>query len=94
MAQWPFKGFQAEGRPGGLSTRVGLVFGGGVGTMDSGAEVMGSLVLLFVATWVVVLLPAGMAGRRNRSAVLWSLVSLLGSPPLAILALLVPGKSR
>lgn len=31
---------------------------------------------LFIALWLYILLPAGMADRRNRSQLIWILISL------------------
>ena len=47
--------------------------------------------MLWFGVWLVILLPAGMAEDRNRSALLWVLVSLFGSPVLAILLLMALG---
>jgi len=49
------------------------------------------VLLLAFAVWIVFVVPASMAKRRNRSAVLWILVSLVGSPLLAILLLFIFG---
>lgn len=54
------------------------------------------LVLIFsvwFVLWLYVLLPAGMATRRNRSAFIWVLIGLFGSPILAVLLLLALGNS-
>lgn len=50
--------------------------------------ILAFLVGLFLAFWLCVLLPADMAKNRNRSALIWVLISLFGSPILAILLLL------
>ncbi len=52
------------------------------------------LLALYFVVWVYILLPAGMAERRNRSQFLWVLVSLIGSPILACLLLLLFGDSE
>ncbi len=52
------------------------------------------LLALFVVLWLYILLPAGMAERRNRSQVIWVLISLVGSPFLAVLLLLALGDAR
>lgn len=51
------------------------------------------LVALYVAVWIFILLPAGMATSRGRSAFGWVLVNLLISPILACLLLLMLGQS-
>jgi hypothetical protein len=43
--------------------------------------------VLFVSFWLCILIPAEMAKGRNRSAIVWVLVSLLFSPILAIILL-------
>lgn len=63
---------------------------------DPASGFFGLLVLLFClwfGLWLYVLLPADMARRRNRSAFIWVLISLFGSPILAILLLLALGNS-
>jgi len=56
-----------------------------------------SLVLFLIAiafvVWLYILLPAGMAERRNRSQIIWVLISLVGSPILACLLLLALGNA-
>lgn len=56
----------------------------------------GLLLLLFIITIVVVLLvvPVKMANRRGRSAIVWFLFSLLFSPFLAMLFLLLLGETN
>lgn len=56
------------------------------------ALVGGLLVLLFVL-WLYILLPANMARERNRGALIWVLISLFGSPILAILLLIALGNA-
>jgi ABC-type methionine transport system permease subunit len=54
------------------------------------------LVWLFafaIGVWLYIILPAQMAGKRNRSQVIWVLISLVGSPFLAILLLLALGNA-
>jgi len=51
------------------------------------------LVALYVVVWIFILLPAGMATSRGRSAFGWVLVSLLISPILACLLLLMLGQN-
>lgn len=53
-----------------------------------------ALFALFVVLWLYVLLPAGMAERRNRSQLIWVLISLFGSPILACLLLLALGDAE
>jgi hypothetical protein len=62
------------------------------------SELVSSLVALFVGVcligivlWLYIFLPAGMATSRNRNAVIWVLISIFGSPILAILLLLALG---
>ncbi|MFG6082539.1 hypothetical protein ACEUZ9_003188 [Paracoccus litorisediminis] len=52
--------------------------------------IFGIAVLLLVL-WFYLVVPAQMASRRNRSAFLWVLISLFGSPILAILLLFAMG---
>lgn len=54
------------------------------------------LVVLFAITVFVIwlyILPITMAGRRNRSGLIWFLIGLVGSPLLAILLLLALGNA-
>ncbi|WP_171104036.1 hypothetical protein [Ruegeria sp. HKCCD7255] len=48
------------------------------------------LILLVIVIWLYIL-PITMAGRRNRSGLIWFLIGLVGSPLLAILLLLALG---
>lgn len=61
------------------------------------ADGLFSFVVLLIAAafavWLYILLPAGMAERRNRSKLIWVLISLVGSPILACLLLLALGNS-
>ncbi|WP_374373044.1 hypothetical protein [Tabrizicola sp.] len=41
--------------------------------------------------WIIFVLPANMAAKRGRSPGIWVLISLVGSPPLAILLLIALG---
>ena len=52
------------------------------------------LIALFFVLWLYILLPAGMAERRNRSRLIWVLISLVGSPILACLLLLALGDAE
>lgn len=65
--------------------------------MDDPAGGAFAIVALLIGFWLVlwlyVLLPAGMARRRNRSAFIWVLISLFGTPILAVLLLLALGNS-
>lgn len=47
--------------------------------------------LLYLVIWLFILLPIEMARARNRSAVVWVLVSLLLSPLVAIIGLALLG---
>lgn len=58
-----------------------------------GLFIVGLLFSCWLVLWLYVLLPAGMAKRRNRSALIWVLIGLFGSPILAILLLLALGNS-
>jgi hypothetical protein len=49
--------------------------------------------LLLFAIWIYIWLPASMASRRGRSAIGWVLLSLIFSPLLSIIALLVLGRT-
>ncbi|MBT8424377.1 MAG: hypothetical protein KJO67_05335 [Silicimonas sp.] len=55
--------------------------------------VIGLATLAFVF-WLYILLPAQMAGNRNRSALIWVLISLVGSPLLAVLLLIALGDAE
>ena len=65
--------------------------------MDDPAGGAFAIVALLIGFWLIlwlyVLLPAGMARRRNRSAFIWVLISLFGTPILAVLLLLALGNS-
>ena len=50
-----------------------------------------AILAIWFAVWLVVLLPYRMAIARNREGVAWVLVSLFGSPFLAIVLLLALG---
>lgn len=50
------------------------------------------LVLVFVF-WLYIIVPAQMARNRKRSALVWVLISIVGSPLLAILLLIALGKA-
>ncbi len=54
---------------------------------------VGLLFLIVLGVFVIWLyiLPITMAGRRNRSGLIWFLIGLVGSPLLAILLLLALG---
>jgi hypothetical protein len=51
------------------------------------------LIAIAFVVWLYILLPAGMAERRNRSQIIWVLISLVGSPILACLLLLALGNA-
>ena len=59
--------------------------------MEELVPIIVMLFVLFVVIWLYIILPAQMAETRNRSTVIWMLISLVGSPLLAILLLLVLG---
>ncbi len=59
--------------------------------MDDLLSLIFGLIALLVVVWLYILLPAGMAERRNRSQFIWVLISLFGSPVLACLLLLALG---
>ncbi|RCW77874.1 hypothetical protein [Paracoccus lutimaris] len=46
---------------------------------------------MLLVLWFYLVVPAQMASRRNRSPFLWVLISLFGSPILAILLLFAMG---
>lgn len=58
----------------------------------------GAIILLLLGAvlflWIAIILPAQMAGARGRSGLLWVLISLVGSPLLAILLLLALGDAQ
>ncbi len=58
--------------------------------MDGIVSVLFLIVLLVLVVWLYIL-PITMAGRRNRSGLIWFLIGLVGSPLLAILLLLALG---
>ncbi len=62
--------------------------------MDVFAFLFGAVAFCLVAwfiVWLAILLPHRMAVARNRDGVAWVLVSLFGSPFLAIIALWLLG---
>lgn len=50
--------------------------------------------VLWFSVWLFILLPYRMANARQRDGFAWVLVSLLGSPLLAIILLLFLGQKR
>jgi len=62
--------------------------------MDNLASLFLSLIVLIFVIWFWIFLPLQMANRRNRSAVIWLLISILFSPILAILLLLALGNDK
>ncbi|WP_294971274.1 hypothetical protein [Tabrizicola sp.] len=53
--------------------------------------------MVFVMTftiWIIFILPANMAAERGRSPGVWVLISIVGSPPLAILLLIALGDAQ
>ena len=59
--------------------------------MENIAGVLFGFLAVCLVGWFYILLPAGMAERRNRSQLIWVLISLVGSPILACLLLLALG---
>lgn len=62
--------------------------------MEGLFSIVFGLLALFVVIWLYFLLPAGMAERRNRSQLVWVLISVFGSPVLACLLLLALGDAE
>jgi hypothetical protein len=62
--------------------------------MEGIFAVVFGLLALWLCIWLYILLPADMAERRNRSKLIWVLVSLFGSPILACLLLLALGDAE
>lgn len=56
-----------------------------------GLSIVALLLGCWLVLWLYIFLPAGMARRRNRSAFIWVLIGLFGSPILAVLLLLALG---
>ena len=52
------------------------------------------LALMYFGVWLYVLLPADMARDRNRDPLIWALISIVGSPLLAILLLIALGDAK
>ena len=61
------------------------------GNMDSILRLIYLLMFLWLALWFFILLPAKSARERNRSPLIWVLISLFGSTILAILLLIALG---
>jgi len=61
--------------------------------MNELGSILLGLMVLFIVIWLYIILPAQMAGTRNRSAVIWVLISLVASPLLSILLLLALGNA-
>ena len=59
--------------------------------MGDAGSILFVFMAIFLVVWFYIILPAQMAGTRNRSAVIWVLISFVGSPLLAIPLLLVLG---
>ena len=49
--------------------------------------------MLYFLVWLAILLPSEMARERRRDPTVWVLISIVGSPPLAILLLMALGKA-
>ncbi len=58
--------------------------------MESAIILISFLIGAVFVIWLYIL-PITMAGRRNRSGLIWFLIGLVGSPILAILLLLALG---
>ena len=52
------------------------------------------LAMLYFLLWLAILLPSEMARERRRDPTVWVLISIAGSPPLAILLLIALEKLR
>jgi len=52
---------------------------------------LGGGLAIWFTVWIFFLLPAEMAEERNRDPTVWVLISLVGSPFLAILLLIALG---
>jgi hypothetical protein len=59
--------------------------------VDSVFGILAVLLAFWFVIWLYILLPARMASARNRSALVWVLISFVGSPLLAILLLIALG---
>ena len=55
---------------------------------------LGWVALFVMLLWLAFVVPYQMAERRNRSGGLWILISLVGSPFLAILLLIALGPDK
>jgi len=64
------------------------------GSGDSSISIIFILVAVGLGIWLYLFLPAQMAGKRNRSAMVWVLIALVGSPLLAILLLIALGDAK
>ena len=53
--------------------------------------VLAGVLIMALMIWIIFVLPANMAAKRGRSPGIWVLISLVGSPPLAILLLIALG---
>lgn len=62
--------------------------------MDSALLIIFLVCAIILSIWVCIVLPAKMARVRNRSPVIWVLISLVASPVLAILLLLALGDAE
>ena len=56
-------------------------------------EALAILLIAFLALWLCIFLPAGMARRRGRSALGWVLLAWITPPIVAIIALRIVGDS-
>lgn len=62
--------------------------------MDGFILIIGYGAMLWLILWFVIFLPARMAKKRNRSAVIWVVCSIILSPLVAIVLLLLLGKNQ
>jgi hypothetical protein len=62
--------------------------------MDSLVILIFALMALYLALWVIILLPARMAEARGRSAFGWVLISIFFSPFVAVILLFLIGDAR
>jgi hypothetical protein len=60
--------------------------------LDAVFGIFAFILICWFLVWFAILLPHRMAKNRNREAFAWVLVSLIGSPFLAIFALLILGQ--
>ncbi len=59
--------------------------------METAIGIIVGVVLLAFVIWLWIIVPMNMAQARNRSGLIWVLISIVGSPLLAILLLYALG---